>query len=79
MKVYMHDVLFCLEPHWTEVLTEILLSFLAQSSHLLRQVVDMVFPSIAPHLTQEALEQLINVMFFLFFIFNAFYFSLYFN
>lgn len=50
------------EPHWTEVLTEILLSFLAQSSHLLRQVVDMVFPSIAPHLTQEALEQLINAI-----------------
>jgi len=44
------------EPHWTEVLTEILLGFMAQSSHLMRQVVDVVYPTIVPHLTRDALD-----------------------
>jgi len=50
------------EPHWTEVLTEILLGFMAQSSHLMRQVVDLVYPTILPHLTDEAFNLLIKVI-----------------
>ncbi|XP_032218016.2 myb-binding protein 1A-like protein isoform X2 [Nematostella vectensis] len=43
------------EPHWVEVLTEILLSLLTRPSGLLRHVVDRVFVAIAPHLTKDAM------------------------
>ncbi|XP_065640104.1 myb-binding protein 1A-like protein isoform X1 [Hydra vulgaris] len=49
-------------PHWTEVLTEILLGFLAQSSYLMRQVVDAVFPTIVPYITQEAFNILVDAV-----------------
>lgn len=48
------------EPHWTEVLSDILLGFMAQSSHLMRQIVDVVYPTIAPHVTEEAFNLLID-------------------
>ena len=50
------------EPHWTEVLTEILLGFMAQSSHLMRQVVDLVYPTLIPHLTEDAVDLLIKAI-----------------
>lgn len=50
------------EPHWTEVLTEVLLGFMAQSSHLMRQVVDAVYPTIVFHLTQDALDLLLKAI-----------------
>ncbi|XP_077995887.1 myb-binding protein 1A-like protein [Glandiceps talaboti] len=50
------------EPEWIEVVTEILLSLLAQSSRLLRVVVDSVFKIICPHLTKEALQLLLDVL-----------------
>lgn len=49
------------EPHWVEVLTEILLSLLTRPSNLLRHVVDEVFTAIAPHLTQDALGIILQV------------------
>ncbi|KAK3731456.1 hypothetical protein QZH41_013647 [Actinostola sp. cb2023] len=50
------------EPHWVEVLTEILLSLLTRPSNLLRHVVDEVFTAIAPHLTQDALRIIIQAV-----------------
>merc|ERR1712096_46737 len=50
------------EPHWTEVLTEILLGFMAQASNLMRQVVDLVYPTLVPHLTEDALGLLIKAI-----------------
>jgi len=50
------------EPHWTEVLTEILLGFLVQPSTLMRQVVDIVYPTILPHLTSDAFQLLLNAI-----------------
>ena len=49
------------DPDWVVVVTEILLSLLSKSSHLLRTVVDNVFKMICPHLTKEALGLLLNV------------------
>nr|XP_002731208.1 PREDICTED: myb-binding protein 1A-like protein-like [Saccoglossus kowalevskii] len=50
------------EPEWIEVVTEILLSLLSQSSHLIRIVVDNVFKIICPHMTKEALQLLLDVL-----------------
>jgi len=50
------------EPHWTEVLVEILLGFLTQQSNLMRQVVDHVFTTILPHLVPGALNQLLDAI-----------------
>ena len=52
---------FFVEPHWSEVLTEILLSFLAQSSHMMRQIVNMVFTIILPHITPTAFQVIAEV------------------
>lgn len=44
-----------------DVVTEILLSFLTESSNLRRQVVDQVFNIIVPHLTSSALNIILEV------------------
>lgn len=44
-----------------EVLVEILLSLLAQPSHLMRQVARSVFGHICSHLTLRALQLILNV------------------
>ena len=44
-----------------DVVTEILLSFLTESSNLRRQVVDQVFNIIVPHLTPSALNIILEV------------------
>ncbi|XP_069741084.1 myb-binding protein 1A-like protein [Narcine bancroftii] len=49
------------EPEWVEVMVEILLSFLSQSSRLTRQVSKMVFTRICPHVTKEALQLILDV------------------
>uniref|UniRef100_A0A9J7ZWE9 MYB binding protein (P160) 1a n=2 Tax=Cyprinus carpio TaxID=7962 RepID=A0A9J7ZWE9_CYPCA len=49
------------EPHWVEVVVEILLSLLSQPSRLIRSVCKAVFSRICPHLTQEALSSILNV------------------
>lgn len=48
------------EPHWVEVLTEVLLSLLTKTSSLFRHVVDQVFVLLAPHLTQNALNMILE-------------------
>ena len=53
---FVMTLIFLSEPHWSEVLTEILLSFLAQSSHMMRQIVNMVFSIILPHITHTAFQ-----------------------
>uniref|UniRef100_A0A673I2B8 MYB binding protein 1a n=1 Tax=Sinocyclocheilus rhinocerous TaxID=307959 RepID=A0A673I2B8_9TELE len=50
------------EPHWVEVVVEILLSLLSQPSRLIRSVCKAVFSRICPHLTQEALSSILNVL-----------------
>ncbi|XP_026096269.1 myb-binding protein 1A-like protein [Carassius auratus] len=52
----------CEEPHWVEVVVEILLSLLSQPSRLVRSVCKAVFSRICPHLTQEALSSILNVL-----------------
>lgn len=48
------------EPHWVEVLTEVLLSLLTRPSSLFRHVVDQVFTILAPHLTRNALTMILE-------------------
>ncbi|XP_067263325.1 myb-binding protein 1A-like protein [Chanodichthys erythropterus] len=50
------------EPHWVEVIVEILLSLLSQPSRLIRSVCNAVFGRICPHLTQAALSSILNVL-----------------
>ncbi|XP_036124435.1 myb-binding protein 1A [Molossus molossus] len=50
------------EPPWVEVLVEILLSLLAQPSHLIRQVARSVFSHICSHLTPRALQLILDVL-----------------
>lgn len=49
------------EPHWVEVLTEVLLSLLTRPSSLFRHVVDHVFTILAPLLTRNALNMILEV------------------
>lgn len=49
------------EPPWVEVLVEILLSLLAQPSHLMRQVARSVFGHVCSHLTLRALQLILDV------------------
>ena len=49
------------EPHWVEVLTEVLLSLLTRPSSLFRHVVDQVFTILAPHLTRNAITMILKV------------------
>ncbi|XP_048221117.1 myb-binding protein 1A [Perognathus longimembris pacificus] len=50
------------EPPWVEVMVEILLSLLAQPSHLMRQVARNVFGHICSHLTSRALQLILAVL-----------------
>ncbi|XP_008853862.1 myb-binding protein 1A isoform X2 [Nannospalax galili] len=50
------------EPPWVEVMVEILLSLLAQPSHLIRQVARNVFGHICSHLTPHALQLILAVL-----------------
>uniref|UniRef100_A0A4X1UN23 Myb-binding protein 1A n=1 Tax=Sus scrofa TaxID=9823 RepID=A0A4X1UN23_PIG len=50
------------ELPWVEVLVEILLSLLAQPSHLMRQVARSVFSHICSHLTPRALQLILDVL-----------------
>lgn len=50
------------EPHWSEVLTDILLGFLAQPSQLWRTLSKQVYRHVSSHLTNEALQLIIKVL-----------------
>ncbi|KAM6970524.1 myb-binding protein 1A-like protein [Aplochiton taeniatus] len=50
------------EPHWAEVVVDILLSLLAQPSRHIRQVCKTVFAHICPHVTARALNAILDVL-----------------
>ena len=50
------------EPHWSEVLTDLLLGCLAQPSQLWRILSKQVYRHISPHLTNEGLQLIIKVL-----------------
>ncbi|CAL8365233.1 unnamed protein product [Lota lota] len=50
------------EPHWAEVVVDILLSLLSQPSRHIRQVCKTVFASICPHITATALTTILDVL-----------------
>lgn len=49
------------EPQWVEVIVDLLLSLLSRNNHLLRSLVDSVFPHICPYLTPSAVYQILAV------------------
>lgn len=50
------------EPEWIEVVTEVLISLLAQNNHLLRAVVGSVFSVLGKDLTAPAMESMLAVI-----------------
>merc|ERR1711973_415332 len=50
------------EPAWIEVVTEILISLLAQNNHLLRGVVASVFSVLGRDLSSAAMDSLLSVI-----------------
>lgn len=50
------------EPAWVEVVTEILISLLAQNNHLLRGVVGAVFSVVGKEMTRPAIDSLLAVV-----------------
>ncbi|XP_020667800.3 myb-binding protein 1A [Pogona vitticeps] len=50
------------EPEWVEVIVEVLLSLLAQSSALIRKVCKSVFGLVCQHMTKEALQLVLDVL-----------------
>uniref|UniRef100_A0A673YMR9 MYB binding protein (P160) 1a n=1 Tax=Salmo trutta TaxID=8032 RepID=A0A673YMR9_SALTR len=50
------------EPHWAEVVVDILLSLLSQPSRHIRHVCRTVFSNICPHITARALTAILDVM-----------------
>lgn len=52
------------EPQWIEVIVDLLLSLLSRNNHLLRSLVDSVFPHICPYLTPSAVHQILAVSYY---------------
>ncbi|CAB1316566.1 unnamed protein product [Coregonus sp. 'balchen'] len=50
------------EPHWAEVVVDILLSLLSQPSRHIRHVCRTVFSNICPHVTARALTAILDVL-----------------
>ncbi|XP_014470444.1 PREDICTED: DNA polymerase V-like [Dinoponera quadriceps] len=50
------------EPHWVEVVVDLLLSLLSRNNHLLRSLVGCVFPHICPYLTSSAVYPILAVL-----------------
>ena len=50
------------EPHWSEVLTDVLLGCLAQPSQLWRILSKQVYRHISAHLTNEGLQLIVKVL-----------------
>ncbi|XP_063051734.1 myb-binding protein 1A-like protein [Engraulis encrasicolus] len=50
------------EPHWVEVLVEVLLSLLSQPSRLIRNVCKTVFGRICSHVNQGAITAILDVL-----------------
>ena len=49
------------EPEWVDVVTELLLSLLMQSSHLVRVVVGNVFSMLVPLITDQSIQLILDV------------------
>lgn len=49
------------DPHWLEVVTDILLSLLSRDQHLLRSIVVSVWSLLAEHINPNALQQVLDV------------------
>ncbi|XP_066597439.1 myb-binding protein 1A [Prorops nasuta] len=50
------------EPKWAEVVVDLLLSLLSRTSHLLRSLVNCVFPHVCSHLTNAAIYQILEIL-----------------
>merc|ERR1712223_270683 len=50
------------EPHWVEVVTDLMLSLLSQNRNVLRQVVNSVTAMLCPYMTQKALMTIMEVV-----------------
>ncbi|KAF4530902.1 hypothetical protein B566_EDAN017817 [Ephemera danica] len=50
------------EPHWVEVVTDLFLSLLSQSSSMLRSIVTHVFSAMCPLMTENAVLSLVQVV-----------------
>ncbi|XP_039612824.1 myb-binding protein 1A-like protein [Polypterus senegalus] len=50
------------EPQWVDVLVDILLSLLSQPSRLMRNVANVVFKHICPHVTQRSLNSILQLL-----------------
>lgn len=50
------------EPHWCDVLMEILMGFLSQPSNVMRHVSENVFRIISSHLTDSSIQSMIKVI-----------------
>uniref|UniRef100_A0A0P6EY25 Myb-binding protein 1A n=1 Tax=Daphnia magna TaxID=35525 RepID=A0A0P6EY25_9CRUS len=50
------------DPHWLEVVTDILLSLLSRNQHLLRSIVVSRWSLLAEHVTPNALQQVLDVI-----------------
>ena len=50
------------EPRWAEVVVDLLLSLLSQDRHALRQVVRSVTSLLCPHMTNNALQSVMDVV-----------------
>ena len=49
------------EPHWSEVLTDLLIGLLAQPSQLWRMLSKQVYRHISSHLTNDAIQLIVKV------------------
>ncbi|XP_050501853.1 myb-binding protein 1A [Diabrotica virgifera virgifera] len=47
---------------WIEVVTDLFLNFLSQNSHLLRNIVNLVFPYLCENMTTSTIQQLVSVL-----------------
>ena len=50
------------EPRWAEVVVDLLLSLLSQDRHALRQVVRSVTSLLCPHMTNNSLQSVMDVV-----------------
>ncbi|XP_050532130.1 uncharacterized protein LOC126900458 [Daktulosphaira vitifoliae] len=50
------------EPHWVEVVVELMLSLLAKESYLLRQLITRIFSHLCSELTPQASHQILQVL-----------------
>jgi len=49
------------EPQWVEVVVDLFLSLLSRNNHLLRSLINCVFPHVCPYLTPSSVHQILAV------------------